>query len=73
MKGTPVVLEASGADYLYQYGDVSGNTGLPTVLGWWSHVDQREYVSRKSRGKNGRDRKLNTGQIKKDMIKRRKK
>lgn len=68
VKGSPTILEASGADYLYRYGDVSGNTGLPTVLGWWSHVDQREYVSRKGRG-NRRDRKLNTGQMKKDIIK----
>ncbi len=43
VEGQPVILEATGADYLYEYGKVSANTGLPTVLGWWSHVDQREY------------------------------
>lgn len=43
VSGNPVILEASGADYLYEFGRVSANTGFPTVLGWWSHVDQREY------------------------------
>ncbi len=43
VKGTPVILEATGADYLYKYARISANTGLPTVVGWWSHVDQREY------------------------------
>ncbi len=38
-----VILEATGADYLYEFGRISANTGIPTVLGWWSHVDQREY------------------------------
>ncbi|MCD4652845.1 DUF2298 domain-containing protein [bacterium] len=68
IKGTPVILEASGADYLYKFGDISGNTGLPTVLGWWSHVDQREYVVRKGRGKGRRDRKVDTGKIKRDIV-----
>ncbi len=68
VKGTPVILEASGADYLYQYGNISGNTGLPTVLGWWSHVDQREYLVRKARGKGERDRPIDTGKIKRDIV-----
>ncbi|PID57991.1 hypothetical protein CSB45_04685 [candidate division KSB3 bacterium] len=41
--GTPVILEASGADYLYEYARISANTGLPTVLGWQSHAEQREH------------------------------
>lgn len=68
VKGTPVILEASGADYLYQYGDISANTGLPTVLGWWSHVDQREYLVRRNRGKNRKDREIDTGKIKRDIV-----
>jgi len=68
VRGTPVILEASGADYLYRYGDVSGNTGLPTVLGWWSHVDQREYVLRKSRRKGRRDRPVDYTRIKRDIV-----
>jgi uncharacterized membrane protein/sugar lactone lactonase YvrE len=67
IKGTPVILEATGADYLYQFGDVSGNTGLPTVLGWWSHVDQREYLIRQGRAKGQRDRKIDTGRIRRDI------
>ncbi|MBN1356407.1 glycosyltransferase family 39 protein [bacterium] len=55
IRGAPVILEASGPDYEYQYGRISANTGLPTVLGWWSHVDQREY---------GR----NTGRMKLDVV-----
>ena len=43
ISGYPTVLEASKKDYLYDYGRVSANTGLQSVLGWWSHVDQREY------------------------------
>jgi sugar lactone lactonase YvrE len=43
VKDSPALLEASGADYLYDYGRISANTGLPSILGWWSHVDQREY------------------------------
>jgi uncharacterized membrane protein/4-amino-4-deoxy-L-arabinose transferase-like glycosyltransferase len=41
--GAPVILEATKADYLYEYARISSNTGLPTVLGWWSHVEQREH------------------------------
>ena len=41
--GTPVILEANGADYLYEYARISANTGLPTVLGWGSHAEQREH------------------------------
>ena len=41
--GTPVILEATGADYLYEYARISANTGLPAVLGWRSHVEQREH------------------------------
>ncbi len=67
IKGTPVILEATGADYLYQYGNISGNTGLPTVLGWWSHVDQREYLVRQGRGEGQRDRKIDTGRIRRDI------
>jgi len=55
VKGTPVILEVSGPDYQYKYGKISANTGLPTVLGWWSHVDQREY-------------KRNTGRMKRDIV-----
>ncbi|GAK54839.1 glycosyl transferase family 39 [Candidatus Vecturithrix granuli] len=44
--GTPVVLEATGPDYLYEYARISANTGLPTVLGWKSHADQREHWHR---------------------------
>jgi YYY domain-containing protein len=41
--GQPVIAEDTGADYLYEYARVASNTGLPTILGWWSHVDQRGY------------------------------
>lgn len=43
VQGSPVILEATGADYLYEFARISSNTGLPTVLGWWSHVEQREH------------------------------
>ena len=43
VSGTPVILEASGPDYLYEYARISANTGLPTVLGWRSHAEQREH------------------------------
>ena len=43
VSGTPVILEATGNDYLYDYARISANTGLPTVLGWQSHADQREH------------------------------
>jgi YYY domain-containing protein len=38
--GTPVVLEAQGPSY-QEFGRVSMMTGLPTVLGWEYHVQQR--------------------------------
>ena len=41
--GTPVILEAVGSDYQYEYARISANTGLPTVLGWGSHAEQREH------------------------------
>ncbi len=44
--GTPVLLEATGPDYSYEYARISANTGLPTVLGWRSHADQREHWHR---------------------------
>lgn len=43
VKGLPVILEATGPDYRYEYARISVNTGLPTVLGWKSHVEQREH------------------------------
>jgi len=36
IKGQPIVLEAQGDSYT-DYGRVSANTGLPTVLGWTVH------------------------------------
>jgi uncharacterized membrane protein len=36
IKGQPVILEAQGDSYT-DYGRVSANTGLPTVLGWTVH------------------------------------
>ena len=36
MQGAPVILEATGGSYS-QYGRVSAQTGLPTVLGWGGH------------------------------------
>jgi YYY domain-containing protein len=36
VKGTPVILEAVGTDYL-SFGRVSSRTGIPTVLGWPDH------------------------------------
>lgn len=47
--GQPVLVEASLEDYRYEYARVSSNTGLPAVLGWWSHVDQRGYAHRDAR------------------------
>lgn len=46
VKGQPALAEATEGDYLYQYARVSSNTGIPAVLGWWSHVDQRGYPYR---------------------------
>lgn len=40
LKGTPVVLEAQGPSY-QDFGRISMNTGLPTILGWDYHVKQR--------------------------------
>jgi uncharacterized membrane protein len=36
IKGQPVILEANGDSYT-NYGRISANTGLPTVLGWSVH------------------------------------
>ncbi len=36
IKGQPVILEAQGDSYT-DYGRISANTGLPTVLGWTVH------------------------------------
>jgi len=39
-----VILEAAiMEDYRYEYARISANTGLPTVLGWPSHAEQREH------------------------------
>lgn len=40
VKGTPVLLEAFGPSY-QAYTRIAMNTGLPTVLGWEHHVNQR--------------------------------
>jgi YYY domain-containing protein len=40
VRGTPVILEAQGASY-QDFGRISMYTGLPTVLGWEYHVQQR--------------------------------
>ena len=37
--GTPVITEAVGGQYS-NYGRVSANTGLPTILGWAGHEYQ---------------------------------
>ncbi len=52
VRGTPVVLEAQGPSY-QDFGRISMYTGLPTVLGWDYHVQQRgnpptEIASRRS-------------------------
>jgi len=36
IKGQPTILEAQGDSYT-DYGRVSVNTGLPTVMGWTVH------------------------------------
>jgi len=36
VRGAPTIIEATGGSYS-QYGRVSGQTGLPTVLGWGGH------------------------------------
>ncbi len=40
VQGTPVILEAQGPSY-QEFGRISMLTGLPTVLGWDYHVQQR--------------------------------
>ncbi len=40
IRGTPVIVEAQGPSY-QDFGRVSMFTGLPTVLGWEYHVQQR--------------------------------
>ena len=40
--GSPVVLEAQGPSY-QEYSRISMNTGLPTVLGWDYHLEQRAH------------------------------
>ncbi len=40
LRSTPVVLEAQGPSY-QEFGRISMLTGLPTVLGWEYHVQQR--------------------------------
>ena len=40
VRGTPVILEAQGPSY-QDFGRISMYTGLPTVLGWEYHVQQR--------------------------------
>lgn len=42
VQGTPVVAEAWGDAY-GEFGRVSMNTGLPTILGWDYHVHQRAH------------------------------
>jgi YYY domain-containing protein len=42
VRGTPVVAEAWGDAY-GEYGRVSMNTGLPTIVGWDYHVYQRAH------------------------------
>ena len=36
VQGAPAIVEATGGSYS-EYGRVSGQTGLPTVLGWGGH------------------------------------
>jgi YYY domain-containing protein len=40
-----VILEASKEDYHYDYNVVSCASGVPAVLSWWSHADQRDRPS----------------------------
>ena len=40
VRGTPVVLEAQGPSYR-EFGRIAMYTGLPTVVGWSPHVEQR--------------------------------
>lgn len=43
IKGSPVILETTGPSY-QDYSRVSMNTGLPTILGWGSHVVARGFT-----------------------------
>jgi len=45
----PVILEATGKDYDYRIARISSHTGLPTLIGWWSHVSQRDYTTSMNR------------------------
>src|SRR5262249_53059812 len=40
VRGTPVILEAQGPSYR-EFGRIAMYTGLPTVVGWSPHVEQR--------------------------------
>lgn len=44
IRGTPTILEAQGNSYA-QYTRISMHTGLPTILGWEYHVQQRGLPS----------------------------
>ena len=48
VRGTPVILEAHGPSY-QDFGRISMYTGLPTVLGWDYHVQQRGNTDTESR------------------------
>jgi len=59
VKDSSIIVEAAGGadrrgrvDYNYQYSFISAATGLPTIIGWENHVNQRHY-------KLGGKRKLN--------------
>jgi uncharacterized membrane protein/DNA-binding beta-propeller fold protein YncE len=43
VKGHPVILETTGKSY-QAYSRISMNTGLPTLLGWASHVYSKGYT-----------------------------
>ncbi len=43
IKGTPVILETTGKSY-QAFSRISMNTGLPTLLGWMSHVVSKGYT-----------------------------
>ncbi|MFH1263672.1 MAG: DUF2298 domain-containing protein [Pseudomonadota bacterium] len=40
-----VLMEASKEDYRYDFNVVSCASGVPSVLSWWSHADQRDRWS----------------------------
>jgi len=42
VKGNPVLLETTGKSYM-EFSRISMNTGLPTLLGWASHVYSKGY------------------------------